>query len=252
MESGRRHVQQQPGVAPSRLLRDVGLVVLSLAAALLPVRDRERLRQKYPIGLNGATFFAGLVQILVGGPAWAYGFLVYAERLADFQTAAVGMNVEPSESVSILTLAGPLTFLSYLLSPVGLLLGYVTVTGVLRLVVLVSVREPMGDPVLCFVFWGARSLRRESVRRARLARLGPERPDRILKGAGSDLVVVSCREKPGWNDLVTIRAGDRFYRLVGVEERQDGRHRAIAYFLNEADANEVVRGLVRYEMPDAT
>ena len=122
---------------------------------------------------------------------------------------------------------------------------------VIRLIVLVTVREPMGDPLLCLVLWGVRSVRRESARRAQLARLGPERPDRILREAGSDLVVISCREKSGWNDLVTIQAGNRFYRLRGVEERQDGSHRAIAYLLIEADENEVARGLVRHEMPEA-
>ncbi len=237
-------------VAPSRLFRGVGLVFLSLAAALLPARDRERLRSRYPIDLNGATLFAGLFQLAVG-PVWAYAFLVYAERLADFQSTAAGMNVEPNVSMPILMLAGPLTFFSYLLTPIGLVLGYIAMTGLLRLIVLATVREPMGDPPLCLVLWGVRSVRRESARRAQLARLGPERPDRILREAGSDLVVISCREKSGWNDLVTIQAGNRFYRLLGVEERQDGPHRAIAYLLSEADENEVVRALVRCEMPEA-
>ena len=232
-----------------RLLRNVGFVLVSLIVAVLPAGDRRRFSARYPLGLNGASFFVGVAQILIGGPVWIYGFLLYGGRISNLQTAAVGMNVEPSESLPTLMFAGPLTFIAYLLTPVGLLLAYITLTGVLRLVVLGTVREPMGDPLVGLTLWGVRSFRRGSARQAKLARLGPERPDRVRREGDSDLVILSCREKPTWNERVTIQAGSRFYRLIGVGERQDGQFHAIAYLLREADRGEVLRGLVRYEMP---
>ena len=233
------------------VIRSAVFVFLSLIAAVLPAGDRRRLSRRYSLGLNGASLFVGATQVMVGGAVWAYGFLIYGGRISNLQTAAAGMNVEPSESLPTLMFAGPLTFIAYLLTPVGLLLAYITLTGVMRLVVLGTVREPLGDPLLVLVLWGGRSFRRGSVRQAQLARLGPERPDRIKEEGALDLVVLSCREKPEWNKRVTIQIGSRFYRLRGVGERQDGAQRAITYHLREADPGEVVRGLVRYDGPTA-
>ena len=107
------------------LIRNVGFVLLSLMVAVLPAGDRRRLSRRYPLGLNGASFFVGVAQILIGGPVWVYGFLLFGGRISNLQTAAVGMSVEPSESLPTLMFAGPLTFIAYLLTPFGLLLAYI-------------------------------------------------------------------------------------------------------------------------------
>jgi hypothetical protein len=61
-----------------------------------------------------------------------------------------------------------------------------------------------------------------------------------------DLVVLSCREKRGWSDTVTIEIDERYYRIAGVELRDDGAWKVVAYLLNECDAGAVIRRLVRY------
>jgi hypothetical protein len=61
--------------------------------------------------------------------------------------------------------------------------------------------------------------------------------------------VLSCRPKPEWNELVSLEIENRFYRLLRAEERQDGSWWVHAYLLNEADPNDVLRGLIRYEPP---
>ena len=78
-------------------------------------------------------------------------------------------------------------------------------------------------------------------------RFGPARPDLLLHERGCDLVVVSCRPKPDWNERVTIALGTRFYRVLRSEERPDRGYRGFAYLLQESDSTEVIRGLVRYE-----
>jgi hypothetical protein len=80
----------------------------------------------------------------------------------------------------------------------------------------------------------------------RRRRFGPLRSDRVLRGEGSDLVVLSCRPKPDWNERITIEIGERFYRLQRVEERPDGEWWVYAHLLQEADPNEIFRGLIRY------
>src|SRR5436305_1014908 len=86
-------------------------------------------------------------------------------------------------------------------------------------------------------------------RDALVRRHGAERPDRVLRDPDGDLVVLACREKPEWNERITLEIGERFYRLHRVEERADRGFHAHAYLLREIDDNEVFRGLLRYAPP---
>ncbi|HYQ82812.1 MAG TPA: hypothetical protein VEP28_02130, partial [Rubrobacter sp.] len=80
-------------------------------------------------------------------------------------------------------------------------------------------------------------------------RFGPERPDKILREPGADLVILSARPKPEWSERVTIEIEERFYRLRRAEERQDGTWWVHAYVLDEAPSNEIIRALIRYVPP---
>ncbi len=67
----------------------------------------------------------------------------------------------------------------------------------------------------------------------------------------ADLVVLSARPRPEWNEHVTIEIAGRFYRLRRQEPRQHDAAEWHAHVLREADPNEVIRALVRYSPPEA-
>ncbi len=221
----------------------------AVLACLLPRSERRRLAFALDLDLRPANLELGIIEFLGGAICGSLAFLRHAESLSHMETSTVAMQIEPNVALSTLILAGPLTFFSFIFTLVGAITFYVTLAGFLRLVVQTVTSEVSGDPAVGLAVLGARGIsRRTSAWRERRV-YGPERPDRFLVEPGSDLVVLSSREKPGWNERVTIRVGDRFYRLAAVEEREDGPHRSRAYILRETEVREVVRGLIVLDPP---
>ncbi len=236
-----RRVNRVTGIALS-----LGSHHLAMLVCLLPRRERGRIARRLGLDLRPANLELGMIEFLGGSTFGSVAFLGYAEALSGMKTGGLAMGVEPAQAP---ILPGPLTFFSFLLTPAGAIAAYATLAGVLRLVAHVVTDEECGDPLVSFAVVAARGLAvfGSAWREHRI--YGPERPDRLLSEPGCDLVVLSSRDKPGWNELVTLRIGDRFYRVVGVEEREDGPHRARAYLLREADPREVIRGLVVFDPP---
>jgi hypothetical protein len=52
----------------------------------------------------------------------------------------------------------------------------------------------------------------------------------------------------GWDELVTIKVGDRFYQLIDVEERYHGGWKVVAHILEELGEDEPIRRLVHAEV----
>lgn len=140
-------------------------------------------------------------------------------------------------------------WLTWALRPLTWLLASVLAVGVARLVAFAVDHDAVGEPSVWLGLRAGQGLRRAFAARNRRTRFGPERPDLLLHERGCDLVVVSCRPKPEWNERITLQIGDRFFRLIGQEERPDRGFEAHAYRLREADPNEIFRGLVHYEPP---
>jgi hypothetical protein len=138
--------------------------------------------------------------------------------------------------------------LAYLFSPLGLLFEYVILTGAIRVAGLVASGRPTGDPVITFLAWLRRLARGELRRRRRLRALGPWRPDRILTH-GRELLVLSAREKPGWDERVTYEYEGAFYRLRRREDRAHDGVVDVAYLLRPREPGELIRSVVKVDAP---
>ena len=216
----------------------LGRSALALPVALLPAPERRPLEQRLGLDTGPASGLLGLAMALGGGAAWVAAALRYVEAVATTVAAGTGTEALHVSRFALVAL-GPLSFL---LSPQGLALGYVAVTGLLRVVHQVLHGSAVGEPLLSLLLFLVRRAgeRRRAARR--LAELGPERPDRVLT-EGRALVVLASREKPGWDRVATVQVGDAFYRVASVGERAEGPHKVLAYRLEPSEPGRLIRRL---------
>ena len=224
--------------------------LLDLAAALLPGPEREVLvrRGAEPAGIS---FFLGVAELLGGALLLISNALATFQGMADSNAEFVVNKMDPrllNSTAAKLAIVGngPVLWLTWAAHPLTWLLASIPLVGLARLVAFGATREAVGEPLIWLplrIFQGVGRLLRKSERRVRF---GGQRPDRLLR-EGDDLVILSSRPKPDWNERVTIEVEERFYRLRKAEERQVGHAWAYAYVLAEAGPNEVIRGLVRWE-----
>ena len=227
---------------------------LDILAALVPAAERDELIRRYDAEPFAWSAVLGILELYFGGKLLLANALAYiqaeTDRLAAFVVAHLDSQpLDTFEKSLAVTWGGSVVWLAWALQPMTWLLFSIPLVGIARLVAFGVSRDAVGEPLVWVVVRLAQGVRRlaRSVQRRR--RFGPLRPDRILRGRGSDLVVLSCRPKPDWNERITIEIGERFYRLQRVEERQFGNWWAYAHVLHEADPNEIFRGLIRYEPP---
>ena len=225
---------------------------LDLLAALLPAAEREELIRR-----DGAEPFVwsailGVLEFYLGGKLLLANAIAYFQTETDKIATYVVEQMDPRQLASFenrlaVTWSGSVVWLSWALHPLTWLLFSIPLVGIARLVAFGVNRDAVGEPLVWLGLRMAQAVRRFFGSLDRRRRFGPLRPDRVLRGKGSDLIVLSCRPKPDWNERITIEIGERFYRLQRVEERRDGAWWAYAHLLQEADPNEIFRGLVRYE-----
>lgn len=226
--------------------------LLDLAAALVPAAERERLvrRGAEPAGIS---LLLGLGELFLGAQAVIGNALATFQGTSDAMAVRV-MELDPRvlnsvEAKQAITQGGAVVWLVWALHPLTWLLASIPLVGLARLTAFAVSREAVGEPAVWAVLRAGDGLAALG-RKLRLRnRYGPRRPDRLLRGPGATLVVLSARLKPDWNESVTISIGEGFYRVQRLEERPDRGWRAWAYLLREADPNEVFRGLIRYEPP---
>jgi len=229
-----------------RYLRPVGT---GLLAALLP--DPERRRWERSVSVPFWSLVLG-VACLVGG----FG-LTLDDALTFFQEESVratGVFLEQTDPHEFndpdrrlaFYWSGMFVFVLWLAQPKTWLLLYVTLTGGARCVVYGVGDQALGDPMVWVGLRLAQWVKRRGDAASLAARRGPSRPDRLF-WEGDDLVLLTTCERPGWNDHVSIEVEGRFFHLGAIEERQVGAFFSLAYRLWEQGANEVVRGLVRYD-----
>lgn len=238
----RKRRRREPVAAALRL-------PLALLAALLPEPERAALAARWALNVLRGSLLLAALQVLGAGIAWPVGLIQFF-RDREAQVAGQIRREEreiTQRDIAEAQLYSRMGVLLYLLSPGSLALLYVGATGFARWLNLRLNGQPLGDPMLSALLGLWRVARRRGARAARLEALGPERPDRVI-AEGADLVVLSAREKPLWNQRATIQVGDVFYRLRDVGERQDGRFRALAYRLSPVEPGTVFRSLVRYDL----
>jgi len=257
VQEERRRESRERWAGPA--LRPVRLV-LEAFAALLPEPERRTASERLALDPMRGTWLLCAFQLFGGAVLWVFGFVAAGQARLDAVAGQYTRAASAPSDAEVKRTYAPfyggsdtwspegLRFLAFAFTPQGLILEYAFLTGLVRTLHAVTSRKPLGDPVLSLVlgaFRGGALRRRE---RTRLARLGPERPDRVVPD-GEELIVLSARDKPDWDERATIRIADRFYRLRGVSERPDEEWRVLAYRLAPVEAGAVMRGLVHYEPP---
>jgi hypothetical protein len=130
------------------------------------------------------------------------------------------------------------------LNPVAWLGLLTMATAVMRWVNYFANNDSLGEP-LVWLFLRSWQLRQAVVARASmLETFGPERPDRVVLDESGTLILLAGRAKPDWDDYRTVRIEDGFFKIEAIEERPDGRFRAVAYRLRELPEDAPLRGIV--------
>ena len=223
--------------------------LLGFWSALLPGTERERLQARlaYDVPTVPASWALAAVQLALI-PVWALVGLGYANSVAGIQAEAILATEVPPLFIEAMLGSVGLGLLAYLISPPGLVLEYAIITGAVRVAGLVASGRPTGDPLVTLLAWLKRLAGAEIRQQRRLRALGPLRPDKVLPD-GRGLLVLSSRDKPDWNERVTIEYEGAFYRLVRQEDRPHERWIDVAYLLRRQKPGELIRSLVKLETP---
>jgi len=216
-----------------------------VAAAVLPAPWRARVAFRLDLPLTSWAAAASLTAMVAGGIAWALGWLVWTEAVTGAASGAA-LGGQPDATVGALMFLGPLQALAYLFTPVGAMLGYVTLSGLLRSFVWVSTREVPGDPLVTLLVWlGTAARRLEAKRRART--LFREAPPDLVRATGEGTLEIVCPEAR--RELAvgaTVEVDGRFYEIVAVRSGREGARTTVVHVLREIAPQSVIRGLVRY------
>jgi hypothetical protein len=179
--------------------------------------------------------------------------LQVAERQAD-RAGDGEIEVSPGMSVS-LTMLAALTYA--LFTARGLSCSYLVLSGLYRTMAALA-NDPSGDPLLTLLRGAARRAAgrtRETVKRLdRERREGREVPDRLLPGpeAGlprADLVVIAARRKADWAAGTALVTQMGCFRVGDAVERETDEGLRTLYPLHEIGEAEVMRKMVRFELP---
>ena len=230
-------------------------ILLDLLCALLPAPERAELARRHGADPYWWSLILGFGELFFGGKLLLGSGLAYFEAQSAAMATYLVEKVDPRaldsfEAKLAVTQSGTIMWLAWALQPMTWLFACLALTGIARLVAFAVSHDAVGEPLVWLGLRLAQLWRRPLKGLRSRFRFGPERPDLLLQERGCDLVVLSCRPKPNWNERITVEIGSRFYRLQKSEERPDRGFRAHAYLLKESDSSEVIRGLVRYEPPD--
>lgn len=240
--------------------RDLPGLIAGLLAAFLPHRRWRAL----PVWIltERAAFASGLITFFAGAAIGVPGFLEHAGASVSFLNETIVREAQRTAAVDynrgmVQGFAGLSIFTFLLLTPTGLLTLYLLISGGIRMAG-AWFEDPVGDPLLTAIDYGLAGgherHRRERARRNRETLEGPEVADRVVTPASAglpecDLVIVSSRQKPGWERGVTVFTADAAYRIgEPVEKTIAGRLRTL-YPLTAHRDLEAVRKSVHYDLP---
>lgn len=222
-------------------------------ALVLPYPEREEPARHAWIDVPFWSFWIGLAELVVGGLVlfadWHSSLQALTGQLMGDVAAADPNFGSTIEEQVVLNWSGILNSMVYFLRPTTWLLLSVPLTGMVRTITFAASRQASGEVLVWILLRAAQLVGGGAGKAKRSARFGPLRPDRFIREPGSDLVLLTCRPQIGWNESVTIEIRERFYQLLGVEERRprgEGWY-VYAYKLREQGENVIIRSLYRYE-----
>ena len=229
----------------------------ALVLAIAPVRWWPWLDRYAPVSRLAVP--SALLTIIAGGTLGIVGFISFSQRQASAINDAILTGPSGAGAIGTFELQSlaAISPLAFLLTPSGVAAVYFVLSGLVRALA-GAFAEPVGDPLLTAVdgaivraYRGAERMR---MSRARERDEGPEVPDRILRGVhlglGADLVIVSSRRKPDWDQGTIVRSGKRWFRVGVVEERVlAGRLRTL-YPPSVLRDHAAIRRQVTYAIPE--
>jgi hypothetical protein len=221
-----------------------------LGVAMLPAPERDELARRYYLDAAGWSFVIGLVQLFAGTTAFMVLGIAFMRGGFSIGAGMLLENWTPALTTTHMRGMGLISWLAWLLNPVSWVLGYVAGIGLVRVAAFVITREAVGEPLIHGGMRLVQVTRARSKRKRFEASLGPPRPDRWIRVAEKELVLLTCREKPAWTDTVIIEHEERYYKCVGVETRRDGEWSVMAYRLREKPPGAIIRRLVVYSSPN--
>ncbi|MFQ5724072.1 MAG: hypothetical protein ACE5G6_06230 [Terriglobia bacterium] len=201
----------------------------SVLLSFLPPRYRAWWRHEESEEMSRAALVSGFLQVFVCGLLFIIGFFAYVGFFGHARKAVISQ----------------LAWLEYVFTPQGLLLGYLSIEGTVRLYVALVSGEALGTLPLYVVAWVQGRAERARAERT----LGPAVADRVERGDGRDYDwrIATCRPKPNWDRLMTVAYQDELYEVV--KEERLAKPRPYVYFLRKIPEGKVVRGLHHYH-PD--
>jgi hypothetical protein len=218
--------------------------LLGLLLALLPERFRRQWLPQWHGNLRSSAIVSGVVQSLTAVIVLIARYPRFvADQVAQLDVRIINGMAERGGDTAVRGI-GIIFLFAYILLPLSMLLIYLAFEGVVRLAAAVTTGEVVGTLPLTLIDiagqkWNAYYAEKK---------LGPRVPDRVSvspDGRGYDLMIASCREKPDWNDLITISHNETLYEVAGYEEGEEPRR--YVYLLRRAPLHKVVRGLHRYD-----
>ena len=260
----RKSIREFPAAVLAALAWIAGVLAAGLPKRWWPALDPH-------VPASDSAGIAAIATILAGAAIGVPGFIGHATEQVSRNNrtildAATRQAARPPSSDKLsdrewgrmfVTASGLSLFTFIFLTPAGWASTYLGISGVWRAVA-AAVDDPFGDPILTgldsLFLRTAHRGRAQIARRRRESLEGPDVPDRIVRGsqlgmADTEVVIVSSRAKPFWDVGTVVDAGDRWFRVIGIEERTiQGRLRTL-YRLNEHRDHEVFRRPVRYDMP---
>jgi hypothetical protein len=252
MQDARKEAGRRTGGAG--YTRPVPGWLASLLAALLPEPERGALVRRHGGDPPRASMLVGATQFVLGAR------LVHDSVMSHLRRGAEAMSVEflrlaetrqvRGEEALGLTWGGAVLWLDWLLRPTSWLLLSLPVVGLLRAAAYLGPREAIAEPSV----WAAARIVRAARRALGAASVRAEfgdaaAPDEVSVEGDAVLLVHTARPRAEWNDAVTIEVDGRFFRVARHDEVHLHGRRRHRYRLAAAGEHDVIRRLLRYELP---
>lgn len=244
--------------------------VVGIAAAMLPKRWWPTLDAYVPA--TDSAWLSAALTILAAGAIGIPGFIQFTTEQVSLNNrailgAAADQASRPASQETVdergwgrmfVGVSSLSLFTFIFLTPAGLTSTYFGISGTWRGIA-AALDDPFGDPILtgmdALALRLARRTRTHAARRHRESLEGVEIPDRVVPGTrvglASDLVIIAARRKADWTVGTVVDTGDKWFRVLVVEERKIGGWLRTLYGISEHRDLEAFRRAVRYEMPAA-
>ena len=219
----------------------VGFIV-GLFVTVLPQQYRRWWPQSER-DLLGPAIGSGVLQMTLGLGGLVASFVIFMDQ----RLASILSVTGPTADRAVLGGVGLVSMAEFVFRPMTILIVYILVEGIVRVASAFVSGEVCGNLALHGIGAIHMALVPGFVERA----MGPRVPDRVkaVEGKVYDLLVASCRRKPTWDRLITIRYQDELYEVL-KEVRAQPPHRFM-YELRKNPSGRVTRRIHDYDPNEA-